>query len=61
MGMHTDIMYNKDGICIPLRNSQAENTPTVIITIGDSKELKCHKTVIKSPKTKEYDWLIDKN
>ena len=40
MGMHTDIAYNKHGMYILTQNSQAENTPTVIITIGDSRELK---------------------
>ena len=46
---------------MPSQNSQAENTPTVIITIGDSRELKWQKRIlIKNPKTNQYNWVIDK-
>ena len=52
MCMHADITYNKYGVYMPPQNSQAENTPTIIITIGDSRELKWQKrNIIKNPKT----------
>ena len=36
MGFYCDITYNHNGIYIKSTNEQMNNTPTVIVVIGDS-------------------------
>ena len=59
--MHTDIVHNHDGIYMPAQSSQAETTPTTIITTGDSRSLKWQKrTLTKHSETGRDNWMIDK-
>ncbi len=39
LSFHTDNIYNNDGTFDHKQNSQGENTVTVILTLGDSREL----------------------
>ena len=39
LGFHTDNIYSKAGKFSNERNSQSENTPTCVLTIGDSRNL----------------------
>ena len=48
LGMHCDCVYSvKDGSFTKNANSQVENTPAVIYTIGDSRILKWRKRTTK--------------
>ena len=40
LGMHIDVKYSNHGVFLHNRNTQKENTPAVIITIGKSRYLK---------------------
>ena len=43
LGYHTDNVYSKSGIFLSSKNSQKENTPTCVLTIGDSRNLSFQK------------------
>ena len=43
LGYHTDNVYSKRGIFLSSKNSQKENTPTCVLTIGDSRNLSFQK------------------
>ena len=54
-------MYNHRGIYLDKQNGQKENTPTVIVTIGDSRKLKWRRRIlVLDLVTGRYKWQIDK-
>ena len=46
MPFHCDVTYNNKGLYDELKNEQVENTPSVIITLGDSRQLKWQKQIL---------------
>ena len=61
MGYHTDVTYNHKGIYLAKLNGQKENTPTVIVNIGDSRKLKWRRRMLTLDLvTKRYKWVVDK-
>ena len=64
MGWHTDLKYSKDGIFSVNLNSQKENTPTVIFTLGDKRKLNWRKIVFdeknkSQPSAKIFEMLLE--
>ena len=54
-------MYNHKGVYLDKQNGQKENTPTVIVTIGDSRKLKWRRRIlVLDLVTGRYKWQIDK-
>ena len=54
-------MYNHRGVYLDKQNGQKENTPTVIVTIGDSRKLKWRRRILVFDfVTGRYKWKIDK-
>ena len=47
MGFHTDCTYNHCGLYVEKQNGQKENTPTVIVNIGDNRNLKWRRRILK--------------
>lgn len=43
LGYHTDNVYSKGGKFLHAKNSQTENTPTCVLTIGDPRNLSFQK------------------
>ena len=46
MPFHCDVTYNHKGIYDEVLNEQVERTPSVIITLGDTRELKWQKQIL---------------
>ena len=57
MSFHCDLKYDDKGNFIPWSNSQADNTPTVIVIFGDNCKL--HWRRLKKI-SKSNDWVTDK-
>ena len=54
-------MYNHKGIYLCRKNGQKENTPTVIVNIGDDRKLKWRRRVLTyNHSTHRYKWVVDK-
>ena len=54
-------MYNHKGVYLDKQNGQKENTPTVVVTIGDSRKLKWRRRIlVLDLVTGRYNWQIDK-
>ena len=62
LGFHTDIVYSRTtGEYIPSKNSQTEDTPTCIVTIGGSRNLCFQKqTEIYNSEKKTLKWSEQK-
>ena len=62
MPFHCDVTYNHKGEYVDNMNEQVENTPTVIITIGDSRYLnfQCQFSMINQ-KTGRMNWVAMKD
>ena len=57
LGFHTDNVYSMKGLFIPAYNTQKENTPTCILTVGTQRELHFQKQFNHiNPKTKRRKW-----
>ena len=57
LGYHTDNVYSANGKFLKSKNSQAEDTPTCVLTIGHSRELVVQKQKHKYYKeTKRRRW-----
>ena len=61
MPFHCDITYNHKGGYVDSKNEQVENTPTVIISLGDSRYLnfQCQICMINK-KTGRMNWVVMK-
>ena len=59
MGFHTDITYNHDGIYMKAQNGQKENTPTVIVVIGDNRNLFWERQVLITSEFGKKKWVTD--
>ena len=59
MGFHTDITYNHDGIYLKFKNGQKENTPTVIVVIGDHRDLLWERQVLTKSAFGRKKWVKD--
>ena len=58
--MHCDCVYSvKDGSFTKNANSQVDNTPAVIYTLGDSRILKWRKRTTKQIIGRRKQWVID--
>ena len=62
MRFHCNVTYNHKGDYVDNMNEQVENTPTVIITIGDSKYLnfQCQMSMVNN-KTGRKNWVVMKD
>ena len=60
MGFHTDIAYSHAGVYVEKLNGQKENTPTVIVNIGDKRNLKWRRRILKYDiNTGRNKWELD--
>ena len=59
MGWHTDVKYNNSGNFIKNINSQVENTPTVIVSLGDERLLNWRRRVKVKNDKGNWVWQID--
>ena len=62
MPFHCDVTYNHKGEYVDNMNEQVENTPTVILTIGDSRYLnfQCQMSMVNN-KTGRMKWVVMKD
>ena len=62
MPFHCDITYNHKGEYVTM-NEQVENTPSVIISLGDDRTLEWRRQIcMLNPKTRRFKWYnVDKN
>ena len=62
MPFYCDVTYNHKGDYVDHMNEQVENTPTVIITIGDSRYLnfQCQLSMVNK-KTGRMHWVVMKD
>ena len=62
MPFHCDVTYNHKGEYVYNMNEQVENTPTVILTIGDSRYLnfQCQMSMVNN-KTGRMKWVVMKD
>jgi len=57
LGFHTDNVYSKKGKFITDKNTQKENTPTCVLTLGAQRELHFQKQyTCMDKKTKKQKW-----
>ena len=63
MHFHCDVTYNHKGQYVDHMNEQVENTPSVIITLGDDRDLKWQKQIcMVNQKTGRLKWYdMDKS
>ena len=62
LGMYYDCVYSiNDGSFTTNANSQVENTPTVIYSLGDSRTLKWRKGYAKQMNRTHKRWVNDEN
>ena len=60
MGFHTDCAYSHAGVYVEKLNGQKENTPTVIVNIGDKRNLKWRRRILKYDiNTGRNKWEVD--
>ena len=61
MPFHCDVTYNHKGDYVDSKNEQIENTPTVIISLGDSRYLnfQCQMCMMNK-KTGRLNWVVVK-
>jgi hypothetical protein len=59
MGYHCDFKYDLNGELIKSRNTQVLNTPTVVITTGQSRMLKWRRMKRGLNKKGRTDWIPD--
>ena len=59
MGFHCDITYNHNGIYVKSKNGQMDNTPTVIVVIGDSRTLKWERQILTITSSGRKKWMTD--
>ena len=62
MPFHCDVTYNHKGDYVDSKNEQIENTPTVIISLGDSRYLnfQCQMCMMNK-KTGRLNWVVVNN
>ena len=61
MPFHCDVTYNHNGDYVDSKNEQVENTPTVIISLGDSRYLNFQcQMCMKNKKKKRLNWVVVK-
>lgn len=48
LGFHTDNVYTKSGVFVKGKNSQKENNPTCILTLGADRDIYFQKQMLKS-------------
>ena len=60
MGWHCDAKYTLDGIFQTSKNSQVQNTPVIIVTYGNSRNLKWRRVYYGRNKHGKMEWLEDK-
>ena len=61
MGFHCDSKYSKNGIFLKSSNTQLENTPVVIFTIGSSRYLHWRKRHLSKNEKGHCVWTYDNN
>ena len=62
LGFHTDCVYNlSDLLYNDFANSQAENTPAVIYSLGDTRELNWRQRVQSVSKSGRKKWITTNN
>lgn len=59
MGYHCDITYNHSGIYVKTKNGQAKNTVTVIVIIGDSRNLHWQRQILSRSEKGHKKWVTD--
>jgi len=57
IGFHTDNVYNFDGLFMEKLNSQLENTFTVLLSLGDTRELKFQRQITSVKDNKRMSWV----
>ena len=60
MDFHCDITYNHDGIYVKSKNGQRDRTPTIIVAMGDSRNLLWERQVLVVSKHGRKKWVTDK-
>ena len=60
MGWHCDAKYTLDGIFQTSKNSQVQNTPVIIVTYGNNRNLKWRRVYYGPNKHGKMEWLEDK-
>ena len=61
MGYHCDFKYNLKGEYEQTKNSQVENTPTIVISTGQSRKLNWRRFKRGYNKKGNIDWIVDKS
>jgi len=60
LALHCDIDSDHDGIYIQSTNAQMENTVTVIVVVGDSRNLVWERQVLTTTPSGRKKWVTDK-
>ena len=60
LGYHTDVTYDHNGKYITSRNGQLEDTPTVVLTIGNSRKLNWQRQILVKGENGRRKWITDK-
>ena len=61
MGWHCDAKYSLDGVFESKKNSQAPNTPVIIVTYGNNRYLKWRRVYYGPNKHGKMVWIQDKS
>ena len=59
LGFHCDITYNHKGIYVKSKNGQMDNTPTVIIVLGDTRTLNWQRQFLITTTRGTKKWVTD--
>lgn len=57
LGFHTDNVFSSSGKFISKKNTQKENSPTCILTLGASRELHLQQQYLSQTKNKRWKWF----